>query len=108
MIDLETYRKYEKQLRNLHLQEARLRRHYEKDTAEYRRIRDQRIQKERQDLAAAAQLYLTAQPQNHSFNPADFGFEFSTRDIELYLAREHAANPSQPAVKNHLQEAQAA
>lgn len=46
MSDLETYLRYEKQLKNLHLQESRLRRNREKDTAELRRLQGERAEKE--------------------------------------------------------------
>jgi hypothetical protein len=45
-IDLETFIHYEKSLRNLQLQEGRLRRHREKDLAELRELQEQRRQAE--------------------------------------------------------------
>jgi hypothetical protein len=45
-IDLETFLHYEKPLRNLQLQEGRLRRHREKDLAELRELQEQRRQDE--------------------------------------------------------------
>jgi hypothetical protein len=56
--ELQTYLKYEKQLKNLHLQEARLNRRFDKDLAELRQL-----QKQRQAEVAEAN-----------------GFEFSTTD----------------------------
>ena len=46
MIELQTFLKYEKQLRNLQLQESRLQRRHEKDSAELRNLQRERIQKE--------------------------------------------------------------
>jgi len=46
MIELQTFLKYEKQLRNLQVQESRLQRRYEKDSAELRNLQRQRAQKE--------------------------------------------------------------
>jgi hypothetical protein len=46
VIELQTYLKYEKQLKNLHLQEARLNRRFDKDLAELRQL-----QKERREQA---------------------------------------------------------
>jgi hypothetical protein len=50
-IDLETFVHYEKPLRNLQLQEGRLRRHREKDLAELRELQEQR-DKEEHSLAS--------------------------------------------------------
>jgi hypothetical protein len=58
LIDMHTFLHYEKHLRNLHLQEGRLRRQHEKDMAELRQLQQDRLAKE--------------QP------PAENGFEFST------------------------------
>lgn len=46
MVELQTFLKYEKQLRNLQLQEARLQRRYEKDSAELRNLQKERARKE--------------------------------------------------------------
>jgi hypothetical protein len=61
LIQAESYIKYEKQLRNLNIQEGRLRRTREKDLAELQRLQAQRHGEEAQN---------PPQPQN--------GFEFST------------------------------
>ena len=59
LIDAHTFITYEKQIRNLQLQEARLTRRREKETAELRALREERIQK-----------------------PANDGFVFSTVQID--------------------------
>ncbi len=69
LVDLHTHLTYEKQLRNLQLQEARLRRHREKDSAELRQLQQERLQKENEQLETTARPSSSAQ-QN--------GFEFST------------------------------
>lgn len=46
MVELQTFLKYEKQLRNLQLQESRLQRRYEKDSAELRNLQKQRAKRE--------------------------------------------------------------
>ena len=43
-------------------------------------------------LRQAAQLYLQAKKENKPFNPAQFGFVFSTADIELFI---QACGPAQ-------------
>ncbi len=92
MIELKTYLTYEKQLRNLQLQEGRLARRYEKDTAELRKMQTERDARERIDLDVASKLYLAAKHDGQPFNPADRGFEFSIDDIESYLEGVRAAN----------------
>ncbi|MDQ2839703.1 MAG: hypothetical protein M3Y72_01415 [Acidobacteriota bacterium] len=61
-VELETFLKYEKQLRNLQLQESRLQRRYEKESAELRQLQKERRQKE----------------QDSALKPASSGFEFSS------------------------------
>jgi hypothetical protein len=67
LIDAHTFITYEKQIRNLHIQEARLVRRREKETAELRALREERIQKQ--------------QSQNPP-KPAKDGFVFSTVQID--------------------------
>ena len=84
MIDLETFMKYEKQLRNLHLQEARLARRREKELAELRALQQQRKTKETEKAnAAATQAKTAASPH---------GFEFSSPPVA-------AASPATLAIK---------
>jgi hypothetical protein len=85
MIELQTFLKYEKQLRNLQLQEARLARRREKETAELRKLQQERKAEEAQALDTAARQYVIAKERNQSFEPAANGFEFSIADIERYL-----------------------
>ena len=91
LIELHTFMAYEKQLRNLQLQDARLHRRREKDMAELRQLQQERNRRERQELEAAAKLYTAAKHNKKPFNPADFGFEFSTEDVEAYLEGVRAA-----------------
>jgi hypothetical protein len=76
LIEVQTHLIYEKQLRNLQLQEARLVRRREKETAELRRLQKERKQRE--------------QEAN--------GFEFSTRPKP---AQPHAADADAPDVRTH-------
>jgi hypothetical protein len=87
LIELHTHLVYERQLRNLQLQESRLVRRREKESAELRRLQQERAQKERHALETAAQLYLAAKRDTKPFNPAVNGFEFSIAEIESYLDR---------------------
>ncbi len=91
LIECHTFLTYEKQIRNLHVQEARLQRQRAKDMAELRELQQERIQKEKQQMEAAAELYLAAAKDNQPFDPAAFGFVFSTAEIENHLKRLGAA-----------------
>jgi hypothetical protein len=87
LIELHTHLVYERQLRNLQLQESRLVRRREKESAELRRLQQERAQKEKRALETAAQLYLAALRDTKPFDPAVHGFEFSISEIESYLDR---------------------
>jgi hypothetical protein len=82
LIQAQAFLKYEKQLRNLQLQEARLFRRYEKDRAELRELQQARKQKEAEALSHAA-----ANETSRPVPPAEFGFEFSTAQFEQDLDR---------------------
>jgi hypothetical protein len=99
LIELHTFLAYEKQLRNLQLQFARLHRQSEKDTAELRRLQEERRRKEKEDLETAAQLYAASKQQNQPFDPARHGFEFSTSEIESFLERMRSLNAAKASLK---------
>ncbi len=71
MIELQTFTKYEKQLRNLQLQEGRLTRRREKEMAELQKLQQARKTREAEALETAAEA-------NQPFVSAENGFEFST------------------------------
>jgi hypothetical protein len=91
MLRMQTYLAYERQLRNLNLQEMRLHRLREKLIAEIKQLQKDREQKEKDDLSIAAKLYVAAKHDHKPFTPSDYGFEFSTADLEGYL---HGARAS--------------
>jgi hypothetical protein len=104
LINAKTLLVYQRQLNNLHLQENRLRRHREKDTAALLELQDNRKQQATGEassggnaqLDTAASLYIHAvrtQCQEF-FNPAEFGFEFSLREIESRAKRILARMPA--------------
>jgi hypothetical protein len=112
LIEVHTFLTYEKQLRGLQLQEARLSRRAEKASAELRLLQKERHQREqhvlrkeeeeqRRQLEAAAKLYLAAKSNRQPFHPGENGFEFSNHEIESYLAQKQA-------VKNQFAAAKAA
>lgn len=103
-IELESYLKYEKQIRNLTLQESRLHRRRTADVAELRTMQRERDARRALDLSVASKLYLAAQQDNEEFDPADLGFDFSIDDVRCYLngvraasiARDHFSSPHLP------------
>ena len=90
-IELETNLKYEKELRNLHLQESRLHRRHEKDIAELRIVQRERDIQRGKDLSVAAKLYVAAQHDKKVFDAEENGFDFSNHDVEGYLNGQRAA-----------------
>jgi hypothetical protein len=106
LIEVHTFLTYEKQLRGLQLQEARLSRRADKASAELRLLQKERHQRKQQasrkqqeeqqrQLETAAQLYQAAKQNRQPFNPEQNGFEFSNHEIESYLVRKQA-------VKSHF------
>ena len=111
LIELRIEVKYEKQLRNLRLQEARLFRRLEKEKAELRRLQQERQAadkaRETKALDTVAQLYLHAKHHDQPFTApaaAANGFEFSIAQLEEYIAampprwREHVL--AKPVVRH--------
>jgi hypothetical protein len=95
LIEAQTYLAYEKQIRNLHLQEARLVRRREKETAELSRLQQERIAKEVREAA---------QPNRNPITPealAEFSFDFSTYETGGRL-------PSTGSIESHGIQANAA
>ncbi|MGH9654681.1 MAG: hypothetical protein ACRD6B_14595 [Bryobacteraceae bacterium] len=105
LIEAHTFLTYQKQIRNLQIQEARLQRQRAKDMAELRELQQERIQKEKQQMEAAVELYLAARKDNRPFDPAAFGFVFSTADIENHLKRVRAAHLAHEQRKSLVQAA---
>jgi hypothetical protein len=86
LIEAQIFLAYQRQLTNLSIQEARLRKQREKDLAELQTLQHGRKQVEERRMRQAAQLYEDAQRARQPFDPAEFGFEFSTEQIEGHLA----------------------
>ncbi len=91
-IELEGVLKYEKQLRNLQLQESRLHRRREKDVAELRTVQKERDARRAEELAIAAMLYVAAEHDKEPFDPAGHGFDFTLEDVKCYLKGQRAGN----------------
>ncbi len=98
-IDIETFLAYERQLRNLQLQEGRLRRQREKDLADLRTIQKEREAEEKLQLAMVSKLYLAAQHDGLPFDPAIMAFEFSIDDVKAYVNGARAARIAHETLK---------
>ncbi len=101
MIELAIFVKYEKQLRNLQLQESRLHRRHEKESAELRQL--QKARKDQADtVAEPAASFTETAPQTGVATGAQpvVGFEFSTTEIGSYVVKAETAASTQPALKN--------
>jgi hypothetical protein len=88
MIEAQVWVSYRRDLNNLSIQEMRLRRLYEKDEAELKRLIAERkqVEKARQDQEKRRWLiaitnYQTAKRYEQPFDPAKIGFEFSAEEI---------------------------
>jgi hypothetical protein len=105
LIEVHTFLTYEKQLRNLQLQFARLCRQREKDTAELRQLQHERSKREKQQLETAAKLYTAAKHDQTSFDPADYGLDCSMDDVECYIEGVRAANLFNATLKQEREQA---
>jgi hypothetical protein len=86
LIETRVFLTYQRQLNNLGIQEARLRRQYTKDTEELKATITERHRARRAALSNAAVLYESARKYNQTFDPAEFGFDFATADVIDYIA----------------------
>src|SRR5689334_3337295 len=91
LIEAQVFLAYQRQLNNLSIQESRLRRQCEKDTAALRELQEKRRQQTEARLDAAVRQYIRFTKENPQteFNPAQFGFDFSLAEIQT---RAHELN----------------
>ena len=85
LIEAKVFLVYQKQLNNLSIQESRLRRQLEKDTAALTNLQDTRKQSEQKRLDELARDYIVAvhEDRQRKFIKAANGFEFSIEQIEV-------------------------
>lgn len=85
LIETKVFLVYQRQLNNLSIQENRLARRREKDTAALRDLQEQRRRKTKARLDEAARQYIQAvhENRNSAWEPKDFGFEFSIPQIAV-------------------------
>jgi hypothetical protein len=86
VLDLEVELKYEKQFRNLNLQESRLSRRREREMAELYKLQKERKANEAAALERAAAAHVIAQQTGQPFSYPGIGFEFSNAVFEAHLA----------------------
>jgi hypothetical protein len=92
MIQLETFLKYEKSIRNLNTQEARLQRKLCKDLLELERLQALRHQQETEKQALLARRAAKTPPSQPNYRPV--GFEFSNLPESVRNTRELAPEPA--------------
>jgi hypothetical protein len=97
MLEAHIFRTYQKDLRNLALQERRLRNQLKQDTAELRRLQQERFE------TAAEKVEANPKPA-----AVQNGFEFSTPPNEAVPEPSRAPQPAEPAQINPKSEAIAA
>jgi len=87
-IRLEVCRKHEKELRNLHLQEQRLSRRRERETAELKELQTIRKANEEEALRAGAKQAVLSQHRGEASTMIDgLGFVFSMQRFDTYMKR---------------------
>jgi len=85
LIEAKVFLVYQRQLNNLSIQEGRLRRQREKDTAALRELQEMRKRQVQARLDVAAKQYILAvhEHRHDDFDPVALGFDFSLAEIEL-------------------------
>jgi len=86
VLDLEVTLRYEKQFRNLNLQESRLSRRREKEMAELHKLQKERKANEAAALERATTAHILAEQTGQPFSYPGIGFEFSKAIFEAHLA----------------------
>jgi hypothetical protein len=86
LIELDIERLNERELRNLRLQESRLRRHIQRDSEELRFLQSERKRQQEEQWEMAALAYRKAKNEEREFHSAELGFVFSNDEIEKFIA----------------------
>src|ERR1700757_1020616 len=92
LIEAQIFLAYRRDLNNLSIQEIRLRRQREQDTARLEQFQRERREKHSRQITQAAQLYRDLKEDGEILNPAEFGFEFSIEEVEQRVALIDARN----------------
>jgi hypothetical protein len=90
LIHAQIFVTYRKDLSNLALQERRLRNQLTADTAKLETMQKERHDKRQRDFGSAKVWYTMAQKRQIPFDPAFFGFVFSTDELDDQMVHEEA------------------
>jgi hypothetical protein len=91
MIEAQVFLTFRKDLRNLALQETRLRRQRETDAAELKALQTRRKDNADSQIRKAAEYYRIANKSGRApFDPELFGFEFTIQQIEDHIGLDNA------------------
>ncbi|HMJ60310.1 MAG TPA: hypothetical protein VK493_01060, partial [Bryobacteraceae bacterium] len=91
MIEAQVFLTFRKDLRNLALQETRLRRQRETDVAELKALQKERKESADSQIRKAAEYYRIANKCGRApFDPQLFGFEFTIEQIEDHIGLDNA------------------
>src|SRR4051812_20345367 len=85
LTEAKVYLTYQRQLNNLSIQEGRLIKQRDKALAELDRLQKLRARDTYAALSRATDLYAQAKAENRVFQSAEFGFEFTTAQLEEQL-----------------------
>jgi hypothetical protein len=85
LIEAKIFLTYQRQFNNLSIQENRLLRRRDKDTAALRELQEKRKRQTKARLDEAARQYIKAvhEGRHEEWEPEDFGFEFSLEQVEV-------------------------
>ena len=114
LLQAHTFRAYQKEFRNLNIQEGRLQRTLQRDGTLYDKLQQAREQIEQEHYARELQLrqaalaYSAALREGKPFNTAEFGFEFSLAELAPYLPRPAAKPAPQSAESADVKQSLAA
>jgi hypothetical protein len=90
LIDVEIFTTYRRDFTNLSLQERRLRSQRNADVAELEKLQKERHDKHAAEVKRATTLYQSSRKLGVPFEPAFFGFVFSTTELEDQINFEQA------------------
>jgi hypothetical protein len=102
LIEAKVYLTYQRQLNNLSIQEGRLIKQRDKALAELDRLQKLRARETYAALSRATDLYAQAKAENRTFQPAAFGFEFTTAQLEEQLEARKTGRGLQSAISAGL------
>ncbi len=96
LIEAQVFLSYRKDLNNLSIQESRLRRQRDNDTAQLEDLQKERRQEHDRALAQAVHLYRDLKKEGTVLRPEEFGFEFSIEEVEERVAYMDARRDKSP------------